>query len=528
MKSFVPIVCGLLLACLPRLALAADPPRPSVITNPDWLQRPSGEDLADHYPEIAQRINMDGRATISCTVSTLGKLDDCTVISEAPRDMGFGRAVLAMADLFRMRPLTVDGQPAAGGTVRIPIRFVLPSAEDVGPLPKATSPRALALAQQLLEILKPAAAMETRYEEAAREIEFTIDEPVPDSTRAAAAEALRTAVKGRLPALKEAYAHAYAARFGEDHLAAMLAFFRGPAAPVLNHDAGLQALQEMVGREFQRRLLAEAHVEFCRRRPCEAQMAAVVGGSGDAIEAPIWVEEPSGAALLRATPGLASMLGVQGLAKLSCQVSAQGLLQQCRVAAETPGGLGFGQAALSLASGFRLAPALVAQAAAGKTVAVRVGFPAGEPPQSWEPPPPRSARALQLAKQLMDVEGELVRTQAALVEDLDELMGEPPAGADPAATKDAMASIQAAANSAITHYVEQVATVIASQFTEEQLAAAVAFRATPAGKALADNAPLAESLTKVTTAYAELIGEDARAHYCRAGGCPAPPATRAR
>ncbi|WP_411286808.1 energy transducer TonB [Phenylobacterium sp.] len=110
----------------PPAAPPPEPPRPSVITQPDWLRKPSGEDIARYYPERAQRMNVEGRATISCTVNARGSLDGCSVSSEEPSDQDFGPAALKLARLFKMRPQTKDGQPVDGGTVRIPIRFALP------------------------------------------------------------------------------------------------------------------------------------------------------------------------------------------------------------------------------------------------------------------------------------------------------------------------------------------------------------------------------------------------------------------
>jgi protein TonB len=102
------------------------PPRPSVITNPDWARRPSGEDIARYYPDRAQRMNTEGRATLSCSVTAKGTLENCSVTSEEPGDMGFGDAAMKLSRLFKMRPKTLDGAPVEGGNVRIPIRFVLP------------------------------------------------------------------------------------------------------------------------------------------------------------------------------------------------------------------------------------------------------------------------------------------------------------------------------------------------------------------------------------------------------------------
>jgi len=102
------------------------PPRPAVITNPDWLRRPSGAEIARYYPERAARRGVEGRAVIGCQVTASGRLADCRVTTEAPADEEFGDAALKMSRHFKMRPMTRDGVPVSGGTIRIPIRFALP------------------------------------------------------------------------------------------------------------------------------------------------------------------------------------------------------------------------------------------------------------------------------------------------------------------------------------------------------------------------------------------------------------------
>src|SRR6185312_6463421 len=92
-------------------------PEPSMLSQPDWLSKPTGDDLAALYPKQAEANQIEGRATIRCSVTTDGLLADCSVVSEEPPGAGFGPAAVSMASRFRMRPLTKDGRPVGGGTV---------------------------------------------------------------------------------------------------------------------------------------------------------------------------------------------------------------------------------------------------------------------------------------------------------------------------------------------------------------------------------------------------------------------------
>jgi protein TonB len=91
----------------PPAAIGA-PSRPSVITSPDWLALPTGDDLVALYPKEAAAGNAEGSAILACQVSAEGSLTDCSIGEETPPNMGFGTAALAMSSLFKMRPMSKD------------------------------------------------------------------------------------------------------------------------------------------------------------------------------------------------------------------------------------------------------------------------------------------------------------------------------------------------------------------------------------------------------------------------------------
>lgn len=101
----------------------------TVITPPDWIERPTSDDVAAAYPPDAIDKNLEGAATIGCTVLADGHLADCQIVKETPEGAGFGPAALALMPRFRMAATRPDGTPAEGGVVRLPIRFALPEAE---------------------------------------------------------------------------------------------------------------------------------------------------------------------------------------------------------------------------------------------------------------------------------------------------------------------------------------------------------------------------------------------------------------
>jgi TonB family protein len=133
-------VAAAALICGPALAATGDPVPSSsgeqaaraassnAVTAPDWLRKPTGENMAETYPPDAARKGLQGRAAMKCSVGLDGKLKDCVVLAEAPKNMGFGKAALALSKYFLM---TVPSGKEA--SVTIPITWRLAAGPQAPP-----------------------------------------------------------------------------------------------------------------------------------------------------------------------------------------------------------------------------------------------------------------------------------------------------------------------------------------------------------------------------------------------------------
>lgn len=114
----------------PPTVATAPPPPPEVRrisqSNVRWKRAPKPEDFASEYPERATRLEKSGKSAIECTVDDRGKLTQCRVISEDPPGFGFGDAQIRAMRRLEALPQTVDGQPVAGGLIRLAIKWQLP------------------------------------------------------------------------------------------------------------------------------------------------------------------------------------------------------------------------------------------------------------------------------------------------------------------------------------------------------------------------------------------------------------------
>ncbi|MFZ5670119.1 MAG: TonB family protein [Pseudomonadota bacterium] len=106
-------------------ALLADYPPPPVIDGvPRLVERPSEQDMIEAYPPKALRAGVSGRVWLTCRLTAEGRLNDCAVGEEEPRDLGFGQAALSLVPYFRWGP--PPGDVREERSVRFPIVWNLP------------------------------------------------------------------------------------------------------------------------------------------------------------------------------------------------------------------------------------------------------------------------------------------------------------------------------------------------------------------------------------------------------------------
>lgn len=506
-------------------AVAAANPPGDVLTDPDWIDKPSGSDLGANYPLIAAQIQIEGLTNLSCAVNDLGRLESCVVTRETPEGLGFGSASLAMSHIFRMRPQTRNGQPVSRGTVRIPIRFRLPETPSTS-LPPSPNPNPSRVSLAYARRIAIATDAQERALEGAQgvihDIEYTRQTGVFSETRDAAADALSAAVEKHRDALREALAMAVARSFTETDLKTLADFFESRGAPIVLVDRRQQTDMQLVASAWLRTVLSEAGKAFCATRPCApsaSELSALAAPSPEGvIDAPELASSPSDATLRTYGPLALASLGATGVARLDCKVGELGQMQACRVVMEAPAQSGYGAAALKAAPLFQLGSRQLALGAAGEHLTLRVRFGALPLPAAFEAPPARSETAYNLARRLAtggDL-GERPKLSALLEgEDAEDIVSP--------AQSVASETIRTTVLRLLPALQDQTARSLAARFDEEQLGLAVAFRSTTVGRAFTDNPVLSDNTTALTAPLFKAIVRDARTQFCRDRDCGPPP-----
>lgn len=286
-----------------------------VDVRPEWLRRPSQDDLMGAWPKAALRDRKEGEALIHCIVSIRGALTDCKVLSESPVGSGFGAAAVSVTPQLLMKPAMKGGQPVAYDGVTMPVRFRSPGVgTNKLPLNPVVSNVRWLQAPTYAEVAAafPAAAREKKVGgQATVSCEFKDDGHVRNCR-----------VQGETP-------------FG-------LGF--GPAARRLAADfvgPTLRADGEKIGGA-----LVQIPISF----PLEmASSAEPITGK------PQWSAVPSAEQMQAAIPPGAAAAGVRtARVVMTCKIAGGGVPDACAVDREEPAGQGFGASSLDLAKAFRL------------------------------------------------------------------------------------------------------------------------------------------------------------------------------
>jgi hypothetical protein len=80
------------------------------IKNPKWLHHPSSDEVNSVYPQHARKEGKTDRTVMDCAISDAGSLQDCGVVDDKRPGLGFDKASLSLARLYKMSPLAE--QPA--------------------------------------------------------------------------------------------------------------------------------------------------------------------------------------------------------------------------------------------------------------------------------------------------------------------------------------------------------------------------------------------------------------------------------
>lgn len=282
--------------------------------NPDWMRKPTAEEMAGVFPVAAVKAGVDGRASIRCRVTVEGFLDRCKVLSETPPGMGFGPAALALSPQFRMSPKIRGGQKVES-EISLPIAWAGIADGGFAPLGKKR---------------------------------LIIDPPWKSAPSLAQVEA----------------AWPKGAEGLDTGQAAIRCRLKG--------DGGLQSCDVISeipkGKGFGKAAEALAEHFVVSLAPGDAKVANLVqvdvpvrfrapGAGGRQLTKPRWIQMAQAEAVALAFPQAARKAGVRnGLGVVSCLVTAEGRLTDCQAVREDPVGLDFAASAMIVAGTMRMNP----------------------------------------------------------------------------------------------------------------------------------------------------------------------------
>jgi len=240
------------------------------------------------------------------------------------------------------------------------------------------------------------------------------------------------------------------------------------------------------------------------------------------ITKPDWLAKPDAATLARVYPPLTAQLGIGGLVIMECGVQASGRLEDCRVVREAPTGLGLGVAALHMADAFQMQPQSVGGRPTDRgVVKIPIRFAPSPSLQYPDLPPPPSAHALALARELQSLRGDTIAAAQAKIDPIIRKLEDVPRTDVSPEIQQAMASgLRESAPRRIAEGVALRADLYATAITEDQLSKIVDFFRSDAGRAFSLNNDDTRSMgTMIEQEYRRLSAAESHAAYCAIHTC---------
>lgn len=286
----------------------------AIISNPDWMRKPTAEELMRFWP--ADSGASSAKTLITCVVSSRGLLERCAVAYENPKGRGFGGAALAMSAIFVMRPMTVDGFPVGGGQVSIPISFVggaqMMAPAEVRTVMRAAPWSSVPTKDQLAQAFPKAAIGRVRSAHVVLRCDLRLDGGLTGCESVSETPAGQGFTRAAMSLTKDFHV------LGDPKAAAAKGI--------------------------------EIDIPFDFEDPTAA-------GPPVEVYDPLWLKSVSASGAGKLFPAAAANAGLKvGSAKVACTVAQDGTLKACSVASEDPPGMGFGEAALVIASVMQMNP----------------------------------------------------------------------------------------------------------------------------------------------------------------------------
>lgn len=283
-------------------------------TAPDWLRKPTADQVLGVFPTEAAKQGREGSAVINCAVTVQGALGDCVTIRETPAGAGFGAAAIALTPQFLMKPALFQGRPVRS-FVSLPVNFKFPQ----GGMGSALSKRLLPPDIGWLEAPSYADVV-AAYPKRAR----------ADRKAGHAMLACDLTSEGRLTECQ--VVRSEPSGYGFDS-----------AAKVLARQFRVDVGSGPDSAKATRTIMVHLPVTF---DPAMLDAATPVVGK------PKWSALPSAEATRAAFGEIATTETARVM--LRCLVQQGGALTGCSVESESPPGAGVGKAALALSTTFRL------------------------------------------------------------------------------------------------------------------------------------------------------------------------------